>query len=43
MEHLLYLCPNYAEILWVEFGQVLTQAIAQFTAEYTARIELTAK
>ncbi len=43
MEHLVYLCPNYAEILWVEFGQVLTQAIAQFTAEYTARIELTAK
>ncbi len=43
MEHLLYLCPNYAEILWVDFGQVLTQAISQFTAEYTARIELTAK
>jgi hypothetical protein len=43
MEHLLYLCPNYAEKLWVEFGQVLTQAISQFSAEYTARIELTPK
>jgi hypothetical protein len=27
----------------VEFGQVLTQAISQFTTEYTARIELTPK
>jgi hypothetical protein len=43
MEHLLYLCPNYAEKLWVVFGQVLTQAISQFTAEYTAHIELTPK
>jgi hypothetical protein len=43
MEHLIYLCPNYAEKLWVEFGQVLTQTISQFTNEYTARIELTPK
>jgi hypothetical protein len=43
MEHLLYLCPNYAEKLWEEFGLVLTQTIAQFTNEYTARIELTPK
>jgi hypothetical protein len=41
MEHLLYLCPNYVEKLWVEFGHTLTQAIAQFTNEYTACIELT--
>ncbi len=41
MEHLLYLCPNNDEKLWEEFGQVLTQAISQFTAEYTARIKLT--
>ncbi len=27
----------------MEFGQVLTQAISQFTTEYTARIELTPK
>jgi hypothetical protein len=27
MEHLLYLCPNYAEKLWAEFGHVLTQTI----------------
>jgi hypothetical protein len=25
MEHLLYLCANYAEKLWTEFGLVLTQ------------------
>jgi hypothetical protein len=43
MEHLLYLCPNYAEKLWTEFGLALTQSIAQFTQEYTARIELTPK
>jgi hypothetical protein len=43
MEHLLYLCPNYAEKLWVEFGLALTQSIAQFSQEYTARIELTPK
>jgi hypothetical protein len=43
MEHLLYLCPNYAEKLWAEFGLALTQSIAQFTQEYTARIELTPK
>ncbi len=43
MEHLLYLCPNYAEKLWVEFGHVLTQTISQFTNEYTARIVLTPK
>ncbi len=43
MEHLLYLCPNYAEKLWAEFGLVLTQTITQFTDEYTARIELTSK
>jgi hypothetical protein len=43
MEHLIYLCPNYAEKLWTEFGLALTQSIAQFTQEYTARIELTPK
>jgi hypothetical protein len=43
MEHLIYLCPNYAEKLWAEFGLALTQSIAQFTKEYTARIELTPK
>jgi hypothetical protein len=43
MEHLLYLCPNYAEKLWAEFGHVLTQTITQFTNEYTAHIELTPK
>jgi hypothetical protein len=43
MEHLLYLCPNYSEKLWAEFGLVLTQTIGQFTNEYTARIELTPK
>jgi hypothetical protein len=43
MEHLLYLCLNYAEKLWAEFGHVLTQTITQFTNEYTARIELTPK
>jgi hypothetical protein len=43
MEHLLYLCPNYAEKLWVEFGHALTQSVAHFAQEYTARIELTPK
>jgi hypothetical protein len=43
MEHLIYLCPNYAEKLWAEFGLALTQSIAQFTEEYTVRIELTPK
>jgi hypothetical protein len=43
MEHLLYLCTNYAEKLWAEFGLVLTQTITQFTNEYVARIELTPK
>jgi hypothetical protein len=43
MEHLLYLGPSYAEKLWAEFGLALTQTIAQFTNEYTARIELTPK
>ncbi len=43
MEHLLYLCPNYAEKLWAEVGLVLTQTITQFTNEYTAHIELTPK
>jgi hypothetical protein len=43
MEHLLYLCPNYAEKLLAEFGHTLTQTIMQFTNEYTARIELTPK
>jgi hypothetical protein len=43
MEHLLYMCPNYAEKLWAEFGYLLTQTITQFTNEYTARIELTLK
>jgi hypothetical protein len=43
MEHLLYLCPNYAEKLWEEFGLGLTQTITQFANEYTARIELTPK
>jgi hypothetical protein len=40
MEHLIYLCPSYAEKLWAEFGLALTQTITQFTNEYTARIEL---
>jgi hypothetical protein len=43
MEHLLYLCPSYAEKLWVEFGLALTQTITEFTNEYTAQIELTHK
>jgi hypothetical protein len=43
MEHLIYLCPSYAEKLWAEFGLALTQTIAQITNEYTARIELTPK
>jgi hypothetical protein len=43
MEHLIYLCPNYAEKLWAEFGLALTQSIAQFNKEYTAQIELTPK
>jgi hypothetical protein len=43
MEHLLYMCPNYAEKLWIEFGHLLTQTITQYTNEYTARIELTPK
>ncbi len=43
MEHLLYLCPNYAEKVWSEFGHLLTQTITQFSNEYTARIELTPK
>jgi hypothetical protein len=43
MEHLIYLCPSYAEKLWAEFGLALTQTITQFTNEYTARIELTPK
>ncbi len=43
MEHLIYLCPSYAEKLWAEFGSALTQTITQFTNEYTARIELTPK
>jgi hypothetical protein len=43
MEHLIYLCQNYAEKLWAEFGLALTQSVAQFTNEYTARIELTPK
>ncbi len=43
MEHLIYLCPSYAEKLWAEFGLALTQTITQFTNEYTARIELSPK
>jgi hypothetical protein len=43
MEHLLYLCPNYAEKIWFEFGHLLTRTITQFSNEYTARIELTPK
>ncbi len=43
MEHLLYLCPNYAEKVWAEAGHLLTRAVSQFTAEYTARIDLTPK
>jgi hypothetical protein len=43
MEHLLYLCPNYAEKIWLEFGHLLTRTITQFSNEYTARIELTPK
>ncbi len=35
MEHLLCLCPNYDEKLWVEFGLMLTQTITQFTNEYS--------
>jgi hypothetical protein len=43
MEHLLYMCPNYAEKLWAEFRHMLTQTKTQFSHEYTARIELTPK
>jgi hypothetical protein len=43
MEHLLYLCPNYAEKVWTEFGHLLTRTTTQFSNEYTARIELTPK
>jgi hypothetical protein len=43
MEHLLHLCPNYAEKLWVEFGHTLTQTITQYSNEFTARIEFTPK
>jgi hypothetical protein len=43
MEHLLYLCPNYAEKVWLEAGHLLTRAVTQFTNEYTARIDLTPK
>jgi hypothetical protein len=43
MEHLLYLCPNYAEKVWSEFGLMLTRTVTQFSNEYTARIELTLK
>jgi hypothetical protein len=43
MEHLLYLCPNYAEKVWLEAGYLLTRAVTQFSAEYTARIDLTPK
>ncbi len=43
MEHLLYLCPNYAEKVWSEFGHLLTRTITQFSNEYTAWIELTPK
>jgi hypothetical protein len=43
MEHLIYLCPNYAEKVWSAFGRVLTRTITQFSNEYTARIELTPK
>ncbi len=43
MEHLLYLCPNYAGKIWAEFGHLLTQTITQFSNRYTAWIELTPK
>jgi hypothetical protein len=43
MEHLLYLCPSYAEKVWLEAGHFLTRAVTQFSAEYTARIDLTPK
>ncbi len=43
IEQLLYLCPNYAVKLWVEFGHTLTHTITQYSNEYTARIELTPK
>jgi len=43
MEHLLYQCPNYAEVLWEEFGLTLTDTISQYSNEYTARIELSPK
>jgi hypothetical protein len=43
MEHMLYLCPNYAEKIWTEFGHLLTRTITQFSNEYTAQIELTPK
>jgi hypothetical protein len=43
MEHLIYLCPNYAEQVWAIFGQMLTKTVTQFSNEYTARIDLTPK
>jgi hypothetical protein len=43
MEHLIYLCPNYAEQVWAILGQMLTRTVTQFSNEYTARIELTPK
>jgi hypothetical protein len=43
MEHLLFLCPSYAEKVWLEAGHLLTRAVTQFSAEYTARIDLTPK
>jgi hypothetical protein len=43
MEHLIYLCPNYAEKVWSALGCMLTRTITQFSNEYTARIELTPK
>jgi hypothetical protein len=39
----IYYIWEYAEKLWAEFGLALTHSIAQFTQEYTARIELTPK
>jgi hypothetical protein len=41
MEHLPYLCPNYAELLWAEVSTTLTAGITHYTQEYTARIDLT--
>ena len=43
MEHLLYLCPNYAEKIWEEFGLTLTETVIQYSNELTARKEFSPK